>query len=108
MKEWVQKDTKLVEEGISYEKAKITIGVENFDWLIGQVFTHVELLGLPDRQLTAYKSSLRKMCWEWYNQFVNNPQGLADPSHQARISAGIEPATTSNTYVTYTNTNARS
>lgn len=98
-------DSKLVTDEIDYQHAKITIGVENFDYLIGLIFTHVELLGLPDRQLSAYKSSLRKLGWEWYNRFVDNPHGFSDPSHQARVSAGVEPAGTSTlsgtTYVTY-------
>jgi len=77
-----------------YDHPKIEICVEHFDRLIGQVFKHSELLGLTDRQLTAYKSILRQMFWDWYNSFLPNPHGLADPSKQGRVAAGIEPNVT--------------
>ncbi len=69
--------------------------VQQFDWLIGKVFNHTELLGLPDRQLKAYRSSLRTMFWDWYNSHMENLSGLSDPSYQARVEAGIEPSSSS-------------
>jgi len=68
----------------------ITVNVANFDYLIGKLFTHTELLGLPERQLSAYKSTTREMFWDWYNTFMENEYGYADPSHQWRVEAGIE------------------
>jgi hypothetical protein len=70
------------------------IRVDQFDYLIGKVFRHLELLGLTDRQLTALKASLREMFWDWYNSYVDNPSGYADPSKHARVEAGIEPRDT--------------
>jgi hypothetical protein len=67
------------------------IDVISFDALIGRLFTHVELLGLTDRQLSALKATVRGMCWEWYNGHLDNESGYADPSHAARVEAGIEP-----------------
>jgi len=69
---------------------KITINVAQFDYLIGKLFTHTELLGLPERQLGAFKSTSRDMFWEWYNACMDNETGLADPSYQWRVEAGIE------------------
>lgn len=68
----------------------IVVNVSGFDYLIGELFTHVELLGLPDRQLSALKSTTRKMFWDWYNNHMDNEIGLADPSRQWRVEAGIE------------------
>lgn len=67
----------------------ITVGVANFDYLIGDVFTHFELLGLTDRQLSALKKTTREMFWNWYNSHLPNPMGLADPSKQAREEVGL-------------------
>jgi hypothetical protein len=79
------------EKQLSYlTHGKITVNVANFDYLIGKLFTHVELLGLPDRQLSAFKSTTRDMFWDWYNAFMENEMGYADPSHQWRVDAGIE------------------
>lgn len=82
----------------------ITIDVRTFNYLIGKVFTHAELLGLPERQYAVYKSTLRAMFWDWYNSHLDNPQGYSDPSHQARVEAGIESviSSTSASPVTYT------
>lgn len=73
-----------------YDHPQAKVNVEYMDYLIGKVFTHTELLGLTDRQLSAYKSTLRQMFWGWYNQALPNPHGLADVSLQARRRAGIE------------------
>lgn len=75
-------------EDYDHPIAKVT--VESLDYFIGTVFTHTELLGLPDRQLKAYKSILRDMFWKWYNNHLPNPHGYSDVSHQARVRAGIE------------------
>ena len=68
----------------------IKIGVESFDYLIGKLFTHTELLGLPERQHAAYKATVRAMFWDWYNSHMENEMGFADPSHQYRVEAGID------------------
>ena len=68
--------------------AGITVG--SVDTLIGRIFLHTELLGLPERQLNAYKKVVRDNFWEWYNNNLPNPTGLADVSHQARVAQGIE------------------
>ena len=68
----------------------IKIYVDDFDYLIGKLFTHTELLGLPERQLSAFKSTTREMFWDWYNAYMENSMGFADPSHQHRVEAGIE------------------
>lgn len=73
-----------------YDHPIANVTVESLDYFIGQVFTHTELLGLPERQLNAYKSVLRDMFWKWYNNHLPNPHGLSDPSHQARVRAGID------------------
>lgn len=78
-----------------YDNPIIKIGVKDLDFLIGRVFEHCELVGMTDRQLSAFKSSLRDIFWDWFNQYIDNPAGLADPSKQARIVTGIEPKTTS-------------
>ena len=70
--------------------ADIKIDVQGLDFLIGKVFLHTELLGLTDRQLTAYRATLRQMCWDWYNSHMENAMGYADPSKQARVEAGID------------------
>lgn len=76
---------------LAFRKAgSITIYVDNFDYLIGKLFTHTELLGLPERQLSAFKSTTREMFWDWYNAYMINEHGFADPSRQHRIEAGIE------------------
>lgn len=68
----------------------ITVYVDDFDYLIGKLFTHTELLGLPERQHAAYKSTVRTMFWGWYNAFMQNETGLSDPSYQHRVDAGVE------------------
>lgn len=87
------------------ENSYVEVDVAYFDYLLGKLFSHTELLGLSDRQLTAYKSTVRQMFWDWYNRLFDNPTGLADPSKQLRIDAGIEPNVTvtssSGTYVKY-------
>lgn len=74
-----------------------TINVTTFDTLIGRLFTHMELLGLTDRQLSALKATTRGMFWEWYNGHLDNEHGYADPSHAARVEAGLEPLSASTT-----------
>lgn len=91
--------TVLANESAPYSGA-IKTDVMSFDYLIGKVFTHSELLGLTDRQLTAYKSTLRQMFWDWYNRHMDNPHGFADPSRQARVEAGIEFDQPKTTYTT--------
>jgi len=66
------------------------IAVGSVDHLIGEVFLQTELLGLPERQLSAYKKLIRRKFWDWFNSNLPNPTGLADVSHQARLSQGIE------------------
>lgn len=92
--------TTVVEDNIKdYDNPIAEVTVTDLDYLIGRVFTHTELLGLPDRQLSAYKGVTRKLFWDWYNSHFTNPSGLADVSRQARIAQGIEPnVTTSGTY----------
>jgi len=68
------------------------VNVESLDYFIGQLFQQTELLGLPERQGGAFKSIVRDMFWKWYNNHLPNPTGLADPSHQARVRAGIDKA----------------
>lgn len=77
-----------------YNNPHANISVGQMDYLVGQIFTHTELLGLTDRQLSAYKATLRKMVWDWYNQALPNPSGLSDVSYQARIHHGIEQLVT--------------
>lgn len=77
-----------------YDNPVIGIGVLEFDYLIGKLFNHAELLGLPERQLAAYRSSVRDMFWEWFNTWLPNPKGLADVSYQARVAQGVEPKLT--------------
>lgn len=89
-------ETVLANENAPYS-GQIKTDVLSFDNLIGSVFTHSELLGLTDRQLTAYKSTLRQMFWDWYNKHLDNPNGFSDPSRQARVEAGIEQQITSTT-----------
>ena len=91
----VEKDLEGKSEGFELSphftrNGRITVNVANFDYLIGKLFTHTELLGLPERQLSAFKSTTRDMFWEWYNAFMENETGLSDPSHQWRVEAGIE------------------
>lgn len=90
------------EEPMDYDNPKAAVTVESLDYLIGRLFTHTELLGLPDRQLKAYQSTVRKMFWEWYNNHLPNPSGLVDISHQARVRAGIEQLTTASPSASYT------
>lgn len=80
-----------------YDNPKIGVTVSSFDYLIGKLFNHTELLGLPERQLSAYKGSVRDMFWDWFNDQLPNPHALADPSRQGRIAQGIEPHTTTPT-----------
>lgn len=73
-----------------YDNPLIGVNVQSFDYLLGKLFTHFELLGLSERQALALRSSVRQMAWEWFNTHLPNPSGLADPSLQARRTAGIE------------------
>lgn len=98
----MKKDTKNMSDVIrDYDNPQAQVGVLQMDYLIGQVFTHSELLGLTDRQLSAYKKTLRDMFWDWYNSQLPNPSGLADISHQARLHHGIEQLVTNTTGITY-------
>lgn len=83
-------DNGVVDDMEDYDHPIANVTVESLDYFIGQVFTHTELLGLPERQLKAFRSTLRDMFWKWYNNHLPNPSGLADPSHQARVRAGID------------------
>lgn len=74
-----------------YDNPLIGVNVYSFDGLLGKLFTHFELLGLPDRQAKALRSSTRQMAWEWFDHHLPNPSGLASPSLQGRRAAGIEP-----------------
>jgi hypothetical protein len=67
-----------------YDNPLIGVNVDSFDELLGKLFTTFELLGLPDRQGKALRSTIRKMSWEWYDKHLPNPSGLASPSLQAR------------------------
>lgn len=69
---------------------RIIVDVGSFDYLIGKLFTHTELLGLPERQHIAYKATVRTMFWDWYNSHMENEMGLSDPSRQYRLESGIE------------------
>ncbi len=85
----------IIEEDIAdYDSPIANVTVESLDYFIGQLFTHTELLGLPERQLAAYRSTVREMFWKWYNNHLPNPHGYSDPSHQARVRAVIEQYTT--------------
>lgn len=79
---------------INFGNPIIKIGVKDVDHLIGQVFEHCELVGMTERQLKAYKASLRDIFWDWFNLYMQTQgidiSGLADPSRQARIAQGIE------------------
>jgi hypothetical protein len=94
MKEAIEKQSLDDECRAQILGAVIRTNVKSFDHLIGEVFTHVELLGLPDRQIAAYKKSLRSIFWGWYNSHIDNEFGMVDPSRAARVDAGIEPLTT--------------
>lgn len=72
-----------------YDNPLIGVNVYSFDALLGKLFTTFELLGLPERQGSALKGSVRKMAWEWYDKHLPNPSGLASPSLQARRAANI-------------------
>lgn len=76
-----------------YDNPLIGVNVQSFDHLLGKLFTHFELLGLPDRQAKALRSSVRTMSWEWFDHHLPNPSGLASPSLQGRRAAGIEQET---------------
>src|SRR5215813_13832524 len=76
-----------------YDNPLIGVNVFSFDALLGKLFTHFELLGLPDRQAKALRSSTRQMAWEWFDHHLPNPSGLASPSLQGRRVAGIEKDT---------------
>lgn len=84
-----------------YDNPIIEVDVKSFDYLIGKLFSQLELLGLPDRQAQAYRSSVRRMFWEWYNNHLPNPHGLSDPSLQGRRAQGLEPTHTSKLTSTY-------
>jgi len=73
-----------------YDNPVAGITVANVDNLIGKLFIQTELLNLPERQYNAYKKIVRELFWEWFNSNLPNPTGLADVSHQARVSQGIE------------------
>lgn len=79
---------------VDFDNPIIKIGVQDVDHLIGKVFEHCELVGMTDRQLSAYKSSLRDIFWDWFNMYMQtqgiDQSGLADPSKQARIAQSIE------------------
>lgn len=66
------------------------IGVVDVNYLLGQLLTQAEILGLPERQWKAYRGTISRMLWQWYNDNLENPTGLVDPSRQARVEAGIE------------------
>lgn len=74
-----------------YNNPTVEISVGNVDYLISEIFLQTELLGLPERQLGAFKKIVRRQFWDWFNAGLPNPHGLADPSHQARVYHGIEP-----------------
>lgn len=76
-----------------YDNPLILVNVQSYDFLLGKLFTHFELLGLPDRQAKALRSSVRTMAWEWFDHHLPNPSGLASPSMQGRRAAGIEQET---------------
>lgn len=73
-----------------YDNPIAGITVNDVDVLIGDVFMQTELLGLPERQLSAYKKVVRQTFWNWYNTNLPNPTGLSDVSRQARVANGIE------------------
>lgn len=69
---------------------KIEVDVNSVNHLLGKILTQADLLGLGDKQHKAYRSTLYQLVWDWYNKHMDNETGLADPSKQARIEAGIE------------------
>lgn len=73
-----------LEEIQDYDNPLIGVNVFSFDDLLAKLFINFELLGLPDRQAQALKSSVRRMGWEWFDRHLPNPRGLASPSLQAR------------------------
>lgn len=73
-----------------YNNPIVEIGVGNVDYLISEIFLQTEILGLPERQLGAYKKIVRRQFWSWFNGNLPNPHNLADPSSQARQYHGIE------------------
>jgi len=75
-----------LEEIQDYDNPLIGVNVPSFDDLLSKLFINFELLGLPDRQAQALKSSVRRMGWEWFDHHLPNPRGLASPSLQARRS----------------------
>jgi hypothetical protein len=103
-----KKDKFLETRDESEYDSSIKVDVLEFDVLIGETFALSELLGLSDRQITAYKATLRRNFWDWYNTKMENSMGFADPSRQARIDKGIEQnitqtqTTAGTSYVSYT------
>ena len=86
----VENAGEVIREKRLISQGDITTTVKSFDFLIGKLFTHTELLGLPERQHAAYKATVRAMFWQWYNDHMENNMGFADPSRQWRVEAGIE------------------
>jgi len=87
-----------LEEPKDYDNPIAKVDVLNFDHLIGELMNQAEMLGLTDRQHSAYKASLRRLCWDWYNRQFDNPSGLSDISLQARRHHGIDPNITTTSH----------
>lgn len=77
-----------------YDNPLIGVNVDSFDFLLGKMFLTFELLGLPDRQAKALKATIRRTGWEWYDNHLPNPSGLASPSLQARRLRQIDNSDT--------------
>lgn len=43
-----------------------------FQRLEGVVMTHIEILGLPDKQEKPFKDIVRQKLWDWYKDVVDN------------------------------------
>jgi hypothetical protein len=78
------------EDIADYDNPLAGVNVQSFDYFLGKLFTHFELLGLPERQALALRSSTRQVAWDWYDNLLPNPNGLASVSMQARKNQGIE------------------
>lgn len=85
-----QKVDTWLDEIQDYDNPMIGVNVHSFDGFLGELFMQFELLGLPDRQAKALRSSVRRMAWKWYDRHLPNPNGLASPSLQARRLARID------------------